>query len=352
MNRTELAKVAVVILNYNGTEHLRTFLPSVLQHQSKQSSIYVADNGSTDDSLIVLEKEFPQVNLIRMPQNLGFAAGYNAALLDLQEDYFVLLNSDVEVTANWLNPIIEQMEMEPSVGVAQPKIKAYARKDHFEYAGASGGWIDTLGYPFSRGRIFDTVEKDEGQYPTATEVFWASGCALVIRRKLYQQLGGLDGDFFAHMEEIDLCWRVKRAGYRVMVFPQNVVFHLGGGTLDYQNPRKTFLNFRNSLYTLWKNEKGGTMLFKILLRLILDGIAAMRFLSQGEWSHIGAIIKAHWHFFTQIPSLMGKRRRDAQKIEACRIAPDNAATGRYSGSIVWAYFARGQKTFKQVFQSK
>ncbi len=342
------AAVAVVILNYNGVDHLQTFLPSVLKTTYAGAKIWVADNGSTDESLAILKNKFPEVNLIEMPINLGFTGGYNSALEKIDSPYTVLLNSDVEVTPDWLEPLMEQMEKDPSIGICQPKILAYKSKESFEYAGAAGGIIDDLGYPLCRGRVFDTVEVDKGQYDQAAEVSWASGCALLIRTELYKKLGGLDADYFAHMEEIDLCWRIKRAGYKVMAFPESTVYHLGGGTLNYQNPRKTFLNFRNSLYTLYKNESKSTYLWKTLMRLILDAPAALRFLLLGQWKDLWAIIKSHWSFFSQIPRLHRKRKRDQDLIEKIRIGPSRVEKGRYKGSIIWAYFAKGKRTFDQL----
>ncbi len=342
------AEVAIVILNFNGVEHLQTFLPSVLQTSYAGAKIWVADNGSTDESLDILKNQFPEVGLIEMPENLGFAGGYNAALEKIDSPYLVLLNSDVEVKKNWLEPLMEEMEKDPSLGICQPKILAYQRKDSFEHAGAAGGIIDTLGYPLCRGRVFETIEVDQGQYDQAQEVFWASGCALLIRTDLYKKLGGLDADYFAHMEEIDLCWRVKRAGYKVMSFPQSTVYHLGGGTLNYQNPRKTFLNFRNSLYTLYKNESKPAYIWKTFLRLVLDGPAALRFLALGQWQDLWAIVKSHWSFFSQIPHLNRKRKRDQALIENIRIGDSRVEKGRYKGSIIWAYFAKGKRTFDQL----
>ncbi|MEL6945748.1 MAG: riboflavin kinase, partial [Bacteroidota bacterium] len=233
-----LANVAVVILNYNGRNHLEEFLPSVLQTTYANVDIYIADNGSTDDSIAFLEANFPDVKIIRLSQNYGFAEGYNQALKEVESDYYTLLNSDVEVTPNWIEPIMELMERDSTIAICQPKILSYRKKKYFEHAGAAGGWMDRLSYPFCRGRLFDTVERDSGQYDTTQEIFWASGAAFFIRKKLFHEIGGFEGSFFAHLEEIDLCWRIKRAGYKVMVRPKSVVYHLGGGSLNYGNPRK------------------------------------------------------------------------------------------------------------------
>lgn len=343
-----MTNVAIVILNYNGVSHLRTYLPSVLANKDQFSTIWVADNGSTDASLRILEEEFPEVKILALGQNYGFAEGYNQALKQIDGDYYVLLNSDVAVDANWLSPLLQRMEEDETVGICQPRILSHRQQDAFEYAGAAGGWLDKYGYPFCRGRIFDTVEKAEGRYTDATEIFWASGCAMMVRAELYKGLGGLDGDYFAHMEEIDFCWRAKRAGYKVMVYPESTVYHLGGGTLNYSNPRKTFLNFRNSLYTLYKNEKGWTMMSKVFMRLCLDAPAAYQFLFKGQWRDFIAIAKAHWSFFRKIPTLNTKKKKEQEQIDAHRIGPDRTTWGRYSKSIVWAYFAKGKKTFKEL----
>ncbi|MGB1218116.1 MAG: glycosyltransferase family 2 protein, partial [Saprospiraceae bacterium] len=292
-----LPKVAVVILNYNGRDYLRDFLPSVEKSSYPNLDIIVADNASDDGSIVLLENEFPKVQLIKMDENHGFAEGYNQALKSVHADYFVLLNSDVETTENWIDPIIELMERDKTVGACQPKILSFHEKGKFEYAGASGGYMDKWAYPFSRGRIFDSLEEDKGQYDTSEEVFWATGAAMFVRAELFKNLGGFDGDFFAHWEEIDFCWRLKRAGYKVMVKPKSVVYHVGGGTLDYDNPRKVFLNFRNSLISILKNEKPNRYFSLIFWRLILDGVAGFRFLSQGKFKHVQAIIQAHWSFF-------------------------------------------------------
>lgn len=345
--RTDV-NIAVVILNYNGRRYLAQFLPSVLKNSS-EAEVIVADNGSTDDSIAFLQKYYPDVRRIEIKENLGFAAGYNQALKQLSKewDYFVLLNSDVEVTPDWLNPLISMLEKDATIAAVQPKIKAYLQKDAFEYAGAAGGWLDALGYPFCRGRIFAVTEKDEGQYDKAQEIFWASGAALVIRTKLFHDIGGFDGDYFAHLEEIDLCWRLKRAGYKIMIEPKSVVYHVGGGTLAYNTPFKTYLNFRNSLYTLVKNESIGKLLWLLPLRLILDGLAAILFLTEGKFEHIRSIIKAHWTFFPNLGKALRKRRAAQQLIAQACIGEENT-NGRFKGSIVWRYYALGKKTFKEL----
>ncbi|MEN0048605.1 MAG: bifunctional riboflavin kinase/FAD synthetase [Bacteroidota bacterium] len=343
-----LASVAVVILNYNGRHHLEQFLPSVLQTTYANAEIYVADNASTDDSIAFLEEHFPSVKIIQLPRNYGFAEGYNQALLQVESDYFILLNSDVEVTPNWIEPIIELMDRDATIAVCQPKILSYHHKDHFEHAGAAGGWMDRLNYPFCRGRLFDTVEQDMGQYDSTQEVFWASGAAFFIRARLFQELGGFEGSFFAHLEEIDLCWRLKRAGYKVMIRPKSVVYHLGGGSLNYGNPRKVYLNFRNSLFTITRNEERSKLFGILLTRLILDGVAAMLFLSKGQLKNITAIIKAHWHFFPKLPKTLKKRKRIYDQISKISISNQPNLSGRYDGSVVWQYYLNGKKQFKKL----
>lgn len=342
------SEVAVVILNYNGKVHLERFLDAVLASGYPNMRVIVADNGSTDDSLLFLKTRYPQVECVDLGHNFGFAEGYNQALKTIHSPYVVLLNSDVEVSPNWLDPIIEMMERDRSIAVVQPKILALSDKTRFEYAGACGGWLDALGYPFCRGRIFAETERDEGQYDTVEDIFWASGAAFVIRRSLYEHMGGFDGSFFAHSEEIDLCWRLKKAGYRIVVRPQSAVYHLGGGTLAYNTPRKTYLNFRNSLYTILKNERASRLWWLFPFRLVLDGLAGLLFLSQGKWRHILSIIQAHFAVYTQWGRLM-RCRAEAQKlIEANRINVPADKTGRYRGSIVWQYYARGVHQFSKL----
>ena len=339
--------LAISILNYNGAAYLKQFLPSVMASTYPNYTIYVADNASTDNSVAVLEEEFDSIKRVILDKNHGFAKGYNEAMQQIDSDYYVLLNSDIEVTPGWIEPIIELMERDKSIGACQPKIRAYNQKDYFEYAGASGGWLDKWGYPFCRGRIFAITEKDTGQYDNTQEIFWATGAAFFIRAKLFHDLGGFDEDYFAHSEEIDLCWRLKRAGYKVMVRPRSVVYHVGGGTLQYDNPNKAFLNFRNSLYTLMKNEKKEKLLWLIPLRFILDGMAGVLFLFQGKFKHIRAIIRAHWQFIPRIPKLLKKRRHYNELIQ--KISIDSPTEeGRYRGSIVWQYYARGKRYFKHL----
>lgn len=350
------ADVAVVILNYNTRRHLEQFLPSVVAH-SGNARIIVADNGSPDDSIDFLRANYPGVQLIDLQQNWGFAEGYNRALKQVDADIYVILNSDVEVAPHWLDPVLEAMKNDPGIAVAQPKILAWASAEErsknqdkahqFEYAGASGGWIDRLGYPFCRGRIFSQREADQGQYDTPQQCFWASGAAFFIRAELYHTFGGFDGDYFAHNEEIDLCWRLKRAGYGIWCFPQSVVWHLGGGTLEYENPRKVFLNFRNSLYSLLKNEPWGKLLWLLPARFLLDGLAGARFAAKKQFRAIWAIVRAHFSFYGNLGNMLRKRKEVAQIIEKQAIAPKNTH-GIYRGSIIVAHYLRRVKVFSKL----
>lgn len=347
-NQLNWPQTAIVILNYNGQKHLARYMDSVLRSAYPNQRVVVADNGSTDGSLLFMTEHYPQVQCIDLGRNFGFAEGYNQAIKAVRSEYVVLLNSDVEVTAGWLNPIIEMMERDRNIAVAQPKILALLEKNRFEYAGACGGWLDALGYPFCRGRIFADTEVDTGQYDDEADVFWAGGAAFVIRRELYENFGGFDGDFFAHSEEIDLCWRLKRAGYRVVVQPRSVVYHLGGGTLAYNTPRKTYLNFRNSLFTILKNEHAGRLLWLFPLRLLMDGLAGLLFLSQGKWAHIVSILRAHLRLYASVPVLLQKRMDGYRTVETFRNWPQPNRKGRYRGSIVWQYYARKVRKFSDL----
>ncbi len=361
-------RVAIVILNYNTKNFLKQFLPSVCGSLYGNFEVFVADNGSTDGSIETVQElnldgipaslGIDRVKVIDLVQNYGFAKGYNEALKhpklatrqqddEFGFDYYVLLNSDCRVSPHWLKPVIEMMEKDKTIAAAQPKILSYTKKRKFEYAGASGGWMDSLGYPLSRGRIFDTVEKDRKQYDDETEIFWASGAALFVKADLYHRFGGFDEDYWAHMEEIDLCWRFKRAGYRIMVQPNGVARHVGGGTMDYLNPRKSYLNFRNSLYTIFKNEKTSKLLWLIPVRLLLDGVAAAMFLVKGQFKHISAILKAHFTFYSNFFHLLNKRKKYTQIVEKERIGPANTV-GILKGSIVWKYYIEGKKYFSDL----
>ena len=310
-------------------------MPSIIKH-SQSATVYVADNASIDDSIAFLKSEFPQINIIQNKENGGYARGYNEALKHLDEDVFCLVNSDIEVTKDWLFPIIETFKIEDSTAIIQPKILSYKKKTHFEYAGAAGGFIDKFGYPFCRGRIFDTIEADKGQYNINSEVFWASGACFFIRKNVFKSLKGFDESYFAHMEEIDLCWRAFNLGYITKYVWQSTVYHVGGATLDASNPKKTYLNFRNSLATLTKNASGNIFLL-LLTRLSLDGFAAIKFLFELKFSHIFAILKAHLVFYTQLPNLLKARKALPHKKNYHHIK-----------SIVWSYFANKKKKFNSL----
>lgn len=325
-------KTAVVILNWNGKELLHRFLPSVVNN-SKEAVVYVADNASTDGSVLFVKENFPEVKIIQNLQNGGYAKGYNDALSSLQEDIFILLNSDVETTPGWLKPLIKCFETQPKTAAVQPKILDYNRKDCFEYAGAAGGFIDKLAFPFCRGRVFDTIEKDHGQYDDEIPIFWASGACLAIRRDVFLEAGKLDEDYFAHQEEIDLCWRIKNLGYDIKYIGQSQIFHVGGSTLSSSNPRKTFYNFRNSLFNLTKNTPGAQTWFYLLLRLIMDGLAGILFLSRLKPQHTLAIIKAHFSFYGKLPKMLKKRKSLPKKKYPLPF------------SIAFQYFVLGKKIY-------
>lgn len=326
-------KIAVVILNWNGIQLLEKFLPSVLAY-SEQANIYVADNASTDGSVDFLKANFPSVKIIQNDGNYGFAQGYNVALEQVGEPIYALVNSDIEVTENWLSRILEIFDKDKGIAIIQPKILDYKDKSFFEYAGAAGGFIDKYGYPFCRGRIFDTIEKDEKQYDDERYIFWASGACFFIRRNAYRQLSGFDADFFAHQEEIDLCWRANNMGYKVWYTSKSVVYHVGGATLQSSNPKKTFLNFRNSLLMLLKNLPKNQLFSVIFIRLVLDGVAGIQFVFQGKFKHCWAIVKAHFHFYHLISRNLKKR--------------NGGKTQKYYSvkSIVYRYFVSKIKTFR------
>ena len=325
-------KIAVVILNWNGAKLLEQFLPSVIAY-SDEANIYVADNASTDNSIAVIKEQFPSVKIIQNEGNFGFAMGYNIALQAIEEPNYALVNSDIEVTENWLSPIVSLFDNEPNIGIIQPKILDYKNKEYFEYAGAAGGYIDSYGYPYCRGRIFDTLEKDNHQYDDETEIFWASGACFFIRKEIYRKLNGFDPDFFAHQEEIDLCWRAFNLGYSAKYTSKSVVYHVGGATLNQSNPKKTFLNFRNSLLMLLKNLPSNQLVPILFMRLTLDGIAGIQFIFKGKFSHCFAILKAHFYFYHLINYTL-KKRGTIQK--------ENYF---HTKSIVFNYFVSNKKYF-------
>ena len=335
-------KVAVVILNYNGKKFLEQFLPNVIANcDPNLAEIVVADNASTDESVAFMRKRFPEIRLIENGSNGGFATGYNLALRQIEAQYYVLLNSDIEVAPHWIEPVIEMMDKDPQIAACQPKILSYYHKEHFEYAGASGGFIDKYGYPFCRGRVFQNLEKDEHQYDTPMEVFWATGACMFVRADLYHQLGGLDDSFFAHMEEIDLCWRLKNAGFKVYCCPQSWVFHIGGGTLPKNSPRKTYLNFRNNLSLLVKNLPKHRVHRIILYRIFLDWVAAFKFLIEGCPKDFRMVFKAHWDFYKRLKELREKRRCSEHKLVSCI----------YRKNIVFESIVRGKKKFSELKKS-
>jgi GT2 family glycosyltransferase len=331
--------VSIVILNYNGVKYLQEFLPSVLATQYENYEVVVADNGSTDNSISFLQSNFPSVKLITSTTNEGFAGGYNWALKQVQADYYVLLNSDVEVTPNWISPMVDLLEQDNDNAACQPKLLSYKQPALFEYAGAAGGWIDTLGYPFSRGRVFDVCEQDEKQYEDNATIFWASGASMMIRSNVFHELGGFDAQFFAHQEEIDLCWRIQLSGYKIYCAPSAIVYHVGAGTLP-RGGRKVFLNFRNNLVMLCKNLPMSELLWKLPCRLALDAISAWKGLLSGDTYFFTAIVKAHFALLGFI--LSGKIHRS--KSPKCLIS----LNGVYAGSLVFQYFVKKKQFFKKI----
>jgi GT2 family glycosyltransferase len=336
--------IAVVILNWNGKDLLAKFLPTVLANsQHPNVRVVVADNASSDGSVDIVRERFPQVHLVVLEQNFGFAAGYNKALGQLNDDYFVLLNSDAVPAPNWLVPFMDAIAVDSEFVLAMPKIRSFKNPELFEYAGAAGGFIDKYGYPFCRGRIMDEVEEDRGQYDSAIEVFWASGAAMFVKAKLYEQIGGLDEDFFAHMEEIDFCWRMKNLGCKVWVVPQSVVYHVGGASLHHSHPRKTYLNFRNNLFMLLKNLPKDKLIYILFMRMVLDGVAALKFIISGQGRFAWAVFKAHLSFYRFAPLYLKKRKMAHAK----GILPiDHGQI--YPSSIVYAFFVRRVRYFSQL----
>ncbi|MBN4072807.1 glycosyltransferase family 2 protein [Crocinitomix catalasitica] len=333
-------EIAVVILNYNGKNFLEKFLPSVVKH-SGDARIYVADNCSTDDSVEFVKNNYPSIALIQNESNGGFAKGYNDALAHVNEDIYILLNSDIEVTENWIMPCVNLMMRDDNIVAVQPKVLSYNHQNKFEHAGAAGGFLDREYYPFCQGRIFHSIEEDKGQYDKSREVFWATGACLFIRKDAYHNAGGLDEDFFAHMEEIDLCWRLKTRGYAIYYCADAKVYHVGGGTLNYASPRKTFLNFRNSLFMILKNYDGPVFI-KLLWRMFLDGSAMHLFLFKLEFRNLGAIFKAHFSFYRYLPKMIRKRRQLKKERTTFN------RTGLYKGIIIIKKFLGGVKSFQQL----
>lgn len=334
-------RTTLVILNWNGLPWLQQFLPVVLQH-SPQARVAVADNGSTDGSVEWLESTYPSVKRIVLPSNLGFAGGYNAALAGLESEFYLLLNSDVEVTPGWIAALERYLDKDPGMAACQPKVLSQREPGRFEHAGAAGGFIDRNGYPFCRGRIFERTEEDHGQYDDECEIFWATGACLMIRSKAFHAAQGFDADLFAHMEEIDLCWRLRRMGWRIGYTSAAHVYHVGGGSLGYGSPRKTYLNFRNSLIVLTKNLHTGSLFMRLLRRLVLDGFAAAKFLGEGHGSHAWQVARAHWHYFSRLSHVL-QQRRALQALEH-----DADLTGMYHRSIAYDRFIVGWTRFDQL----
>jgi len=337
--------LAIVILNYNGQPFLANFLPAILANADGHP-VYVADSASVDSSVPFIRANFPTVRVIELPRNEGYAGGYNRALEHIRTQYggatyYVLPNSDIEVTPGWLSPMLALLEANPRIAACQPKIRSYEERALFEHAGAAGGFVDWLGYVFCRGRVFATFEADTGQYNDNRPVFWATGACLFMRASVFHQTGGFDASFFAHMEEIDWCWRIQRLGHEVWACGQSEVYHVGGGTLPKSNPHKTYLNYRNSLFMLYKNWPADGWLWpKLLLRLVLDGASSLLFLKVGQWADIWAIVRAHFAFYGQLPRL--HQQRNILKHQQTK------EVALYPHSVVWQYFAENKKTFKEM----
>lgn len=336
-------KTAIVILNWNGEKLFDKFLPSVIENSlSENTEIIVADNCSTDRSVESLKQNFPLVKRIELQKNHGFAEGYNQALKQVDADYFVLLNSDVKVGKNWLAPCIAQFEADEKTVAVQPKVLSYNQPDYFEYAGAAGGFIDKYGYPFCRGRILNQVEKDDKQYNKPTPIFWATGACMFVRAETFKNAGGFDGDFWAHMEEIDLCWRLKNRGYKIVYEPKSTVFHLGGGTLTYGSPQKIYLNFRNNLYMLFKNLPKNKFKRIFFIRMVLDAVAAAKFLLGFNFKEFWAVVKAHASFYRNLPKLIRKRR----EIQPLTVVGEHREI--YPKSIMWNFFVQKKHKFSEL----
>jgi GT2 family glycosyltransferase len=338
-----MVKTAIVLLNWNGLEYLKRFLPGMLMNSvSNDISVYLADNGSTDGSTSWIEENNPEVNIIRLEKNFGFAEGYNLALARVEAEYYILVNSDVEVTHGWAEKLTAFMDRNPEAASCQPKILSWQHRNNFEYAGAAGGYLDRYGYPFCRGRLFNNPEKDNGQYDSVKEVFWTSGACMIVRAEAWRKCGGFDPDFFAHMEEIDLCWRFHLSGYTLFQIPDVTVFHVGGGSLPYDSPFKTYLNFRNNLYMLFKNLPSRGLFSTIFTRMILDGIAALSFLIQGKPGGLVSVWKAHMDFYRNLGRLKAKRK------VVVRSFPENPLKYILNKSVVFEFYIKGNKSFDRL----
>lgn len=336
-----MKSIAIVILNWNGAGMLRKFLPSVLEY-SQEAEVIVADNASKDDSLKVMENEFPEVRTIVLDKNYGFADGYNQALRQVEAEYYLLLNSDVEVTEGWLRPMLSYMDAHPEVAACQPKLRCEWNRPMLEYAGACGGYIDRLGYPFCRGRVFNTIEEDLEQYDTVAPILWATGAALMIRSKHYWEAGGLDARFFAHQEEIDLCWRLRSRGHQIVCIPESVVYHVGGASLPKSNSRKTFLNFRNNMILLYKNLPDEQLAYVMRWRFWLDALASLYFFLTLQWGSCMAVWKGRWAFCR----MKADFRPDREKNMQATVVPANEIL--FPKSILWQYHVKGKKTYDQL----
>ena len=335
-----MSKVAIVVLNWNGKHFLEQFIPGILSHLPEYTELIIADNCSTDDSIDFVKQHYPNLRLVINKENGGFAKGYNDALKVIEADYYVLLNSDVEIKSNWIEPIYELMESDSSIGICQPKVKDQKNQDLLEYAGAAGGYIDYLGFPFCRGRIFQDLEKDSGQFNDIKQIFWATGAAMFIRSNVYHDLNGLDEDFFAHMEEIDLCWRAQNAGHKVYYNGLSEVYHVGGGTLPKKNPRKAYLNFRNNLVMMVKNSPRKNFYLRLLFKMILDGVAALKFFLEGDFGQFKAVFNSHLSFYKDFGKNMKKRKKLNQK--------DYKYLPVYNKSIVKKYYLGNIKLFEKL----
>ncbi len=335
-------KTAVVILNWNGRKFLEDFLPGVIANTGNDAEVIIADNDSSDDSVEFLKKNFPEIRIIKNKTNGGFAKGYNDALSQVEAKYYVLLNSDIEVTPGWVKPVIELMESDETVVAAQPKLRSFFEREKFEYAGAAGGFIDKYGYPFCRGRIFQSLETDTGQFDDIKEIFWATGACMFVRADIFHKLGGLDERFFAHMEEIDFCWRAKTKGYKIMYCGKSTVYHVGGGTLPKQSWRKTYLNMRNNSIMMFKNLPDDRLPKVFIARLFLDGAAALKFLIDGGFKNLFAVAKAHWAFYALIPALLKERKNTKHK----------AVSKIYQKNIAFEHFLKGKKKFEELDETK
>lgn len=335
-------RIAIVILNWNGCEMMRRFLPSVVRHSADCAEVIVADNGSTDDSCAMLRREFPEVGLITLPENYGFAEGYNRALRGLEAEFYLLLNSDVEVENGWLEPLLEYMDAHPETAACQPILRSQRQPESFEYAGAAGGMVDCYGYPYCRGRVFDTVEQDHGQYDDIVPLLWATGAALMVRRADWEAAGGLDGRFFAHMEEIDFCWRLRTRGRGVVCVPQSRAYHVGGASLAQGNPRKTFLNFRNNLLMLYKNLPEADLRKVMRVRRVLDYVAALQFLVKGDAANARAVMRARREFRRLRADFLPQRQENLR----CMTEPHPEGLSRFC--LLYQYYAKHRKTFAQL----